>query len=148
MNRKYFMSFLATAMIVLGSVAIAQGQNNQPSYNATSSIALVDHVKTGHFTLAEPAMVGNTILGPGVYQARRVDVETGHYVQFARRSDQPSDGGETGQGFYTWEVVANIPCWLEARGARAGQTALEFPVDSAVQASILTIRGESVAYLF
>jgi hypothetical protein len=139
MTRNKFVALLSVTVLAFASMAVAQHQHGQPA---------LDQPKTGELTLAEPAVVGTTTLQPGIYEVRHLNGESGHYVQFARRSDQPSDGGETGQGFYSWNVVAKVPCTMEALNARAGQTSLQTSGDTIAQVSSLKIRGEKVAHLF
>lgn len=139
MTRNKFIALLTTAVLAFASSAVAQHQHGQ---------AALDQPKTGNITLNEPAVIGTTTLQPGIYEVRHFTGNNGHYVQFSRRSEQPSDGGETGQGFYSWNVVAKVPCTMEALTARVSQTSLQASSDTIAQVSTLKIRGENVVHVF
>lgn len=139
MTRNKFIALLAVTVLAFASMAVAQHQHGQ---------AMLNQPKTSELTISEPALVGTTLLQPGIYEVRHLNGNAGHFVQFARRSDQPSDGGETGQGFYNWNVVAKVPCTMKALNARISQTSLQTSSDSIAQVSGLKIRGENVVHVF
>lgn len=139
MTRNMFITLLTIAVLAFASAAVAQHQHGQ---------AALDQPKTGNIILNEPAVIGTTTLQRGIYEVRHLNGKTGHYVQFARRSDQPADGGETGQGFYNWNVVAKVPCTMESLNARVSQTSLQISSAMIAQVSSVKIRGENVVHVF
>lgn len=149
MKRNRYIALLTLVVLAFGSLAAAQQEHGQTWCESSNCMAALEHPKTGELVIGESAVVGTTTLQPGIYEVRHVTSANGHYVQFARRSDQPSDGGETGQGFYSWTVVAKAPCTMTALSARANQTSVQTSRTATIAyVTGLTIRGEGVVHGF
>lgn len=129
MIRRPYLGIVAAMVLGLASLAVAQQQQ---------------HGKTAHLTLKAPAQVGTFTLPAGHYQITHHNSPTGHYMEFARVTEENLDY-EGSPTYYEREVVANVYCTMQPLSSKVRKSTIE---KDGSRIARLEIKGEKVAHKF
>lgn len=128
MVRKGYIAMIAAMILGLASLGIAQQKVG----------------KTAHLTLKAPAQVGTVTLPAGDYEVTQRTSPTGHYMEFARVTEENLnyEGSPT---YYEREVVANVDCTMQTLESKVSKSTIE---KDGSRIARLEIKGEKVSHNF